>query len=250
MQINIKTDNLQQIDRALPISSLNKFQTEDLQRSLAIFGYPVGEIDGLLGRKTKSAWAEFKTDIYQGNPDLIGTGSIQVIVDKLTAIKERDYEFTSIESTIEAIKKECYLQDIKSKAQIAYILATTQWETAQTFEPVREAFWYSENWRKNNLRYYPFYGRGFVQLTWKDNYLDYFLLLGIDLVKNPDLALDPYIAIFILVHGFKVGAFTGRKITDYINGNKNDFILCRRCINGNDKAVEIANLAKNYLDIL
>jgi hypothetical protein len=49
---------------------------------------------------------------------------------------------------------------------MAYVLATTQWETAQTFKPVREAFWKDEEWRRVNLaRYYPYYGRGFVQLT-------------------------------------------------------------------------------------
>src|SRR5688572_29351341 len=52
----------------------------------------------------------------------------------------------------------------------AYALATACHETACTMQPVREAFWLSENWRSRNLRYYPFYGRGYVQLTWKANY--------------------------------------------------------------------------------
>ncbi len=52
----------------------------------------------------------------------------------------------------------------------AYALATACHETAYTMQPVREAFWLSENWRRTHLRYYPFYGRGYVQLTWKANY--------------------------------------------------------------------------------
>src|SRR5262245_39782274 len=52
----------------------------------------------------------------------------------------------------------------------AYALATASHETAHTMQPVREAFWLSEDWRKANLRYHPFYGRGYVQLTWKANY--------------------------------------------------------------------------------
>ena len=51
--------------------------------------------------------------------------------------------------------------------QAAYVLATAYWETARTMEPVREAFWMSEEWRRANLRYFPWYGRGFVQLTWE-----------------------------------------------------------------------------------
>jgi len=53
------------------------------------------------------------------------------------------------------------------------VLATTAIETASTFEPVREAFWMDEEWRQQNLRYWPYYGRGFIQLTWESNYSAY-----------------------------------------------------------------------------
>ncbi len=71
--------------------------------------------------------------------------------------------------------------------------------------------------------------------------------MGIDLVNNPDLALDNNVALFILVHGFKTGTFTGRKITDYININTTDFVNARRGISGTDKVHEIARLANKYL---
>jgi len=51
----------------------------------------------------------------------------------------------------------------------------------------------------------------------------------------------------VLVHGFKTGTFTGRKITDFINNNNTDFIKARRCINGNDHSADIARLAEKYL---
>lgn len=133
--------------------------------------------------------------------------------------------------------------------QIAYVLATTDWETGHTFKPVREAFWKDEEWRRNNLyRYYPYYGRGFVQLTWEDNYRKYSEILGVDLVNNPDLAMEPLNAAFILVHGFKTGGFTGKKITDYINGDGIDFVNARRCINGVDKAQDIAAIAQGFME--
>jgi predicted chitinase len=130
------------------------------------------------------------------------------------------------------------------------VLATVEWETAQTFKPVREAFWLNEEWRRQNLRYYPYYGRGYVQLTWRNNYAKYSQILGVDLVEKPDLAMDNNIALFVLVHGFKTGTFTGRKITEFINTHQADFVNARRCINGRDRAHDIAQLAEKYLKSL
>ncbi len=227
------------ITEPIPIDTLTEDQLKELQTALSRLGYPMGEgdeagIDGLFGPRTRNAWAEFKTDVFQGNPDLIGPGSIQTLQEKLNEIggeieiKEgKIHDFSTKERTIEAIKWECKAQGIGLDSQIAYVLATTEWETAQTFKPIREAFWVkpdAEKWRKNNLRYYPYYGRGFVQLTWKVNYQKYSRILGVDLVNNPDMAMDNNVALFILVHGFKTGAFTGRKITEYINSDKADFV--------------------------
>jgi hypothetical protein len=62
--------------------------------------------------------------------------------------------------------------------------------------------------------------------------------------------MDPAAATFIIVHGFKTGAFTGRKITDYINPLQVDFVNARRCINGTDRAQDIARLAERFLATL
>ena len=59
--------------------------------------------------------------------------------------------------------------------------------------------------------------------------------------------MEPNIALFILVHGFKTGTFTGHKITDFIDSHRTDFLNARRCINGLDKAHEIKRLAEKYL---
>ncbi len=239
---------LRKIKKPLPLRELDKKQLEELQTALHRLGYPVGAIDGLLGARTHTAWAEYKTDIYQGNPEMIGAGAIEVLQQKLDNIANGKLQnFSTVEGTIEAIKQECNAQGTGLKTQIAYVLATVEWETAKTFKPVREAFWLSEDWRRENLIYYPFYGRGYVQFTWEKNYEKYSEILGVDLVKNPDTALDGNISLFILVHGFKMGTFTGRKITDYINDFRTDFVEARRCINGTDHANDIANLAKKHL---
>lgn len=96
--------------------------------------------------------------------------------------------------------------------QIAAI-GTTAIESASQFAPVREAFWIDEAWRKANLSYYPYYGRGEIQLTHEGNYRAYgqrvAALWGagndptFDLVANPDNALDPDIAAAVLACYFR-----------------------------------------------
>ena len=244
----LKLDLLSRIRRNTPIGNLNRDQLRELQTALHRLGYPVGDIDGLIGAKTRTAWAEFEKDVFGGNNLLIGPVSVDILQTKLDKIGSgRIHDFSTKEGTIEAIIWECSVQKLGLKTQIAYVLATVEWETGRTFKPVKEAYWLDEEWREENLRYFPFYGRGFVQITWESNYKKYSEILGIDLVANPDLAMNKNVALFILVHGFKTGAFTGRKITDYIDGTKTDFVNARRCINGTDHDEDIAGLARNYL---
>lgn len=231
-----------------PLQRLDEGQLAELQSALSRLGYPVGDIDGLLGPRTRNAWAEFKTDVFEGNPELVGRESLAALQQKLDALGHTGIcDLGSKEGTIEAIRRECAAQDIGQPAQVAYVLATTQWETAQTFKPVREAFWCDEDWRRCNLRYHPHYGRGYVQLTWRNNYEKYGRILGLDLVGDPDRAMEPGVALFVLVHAFKTGTFTGRRLADFIDRERCDFINARRCINGSDRAYEIARLAEKFL---
>lgn len=254
--MKIELNELEKIVEMTPLEDLSDEQIKELQTALLQLDFKVGNIDGLIGPRTKNAWAEFKSDFYVGNSDLIGVESIEKLKECLDD-KVLDtnglvpiYDLSSKEKVISAIIKECKRQGIGLNTQIAYVLGSVEWETGQTFKPVKEGLGKSDEWRKRNLRYWNFYGRGFIQITWKNNYLKYSKILGIDLVNKPDLALDPQISLFILVHGFKNGTFTGRKITDYINASRTDFIGARRCINGTDKASTIAALAKKYLKLL
>jgi putative chitinase len=134
----------------------------------------------------------------------------------------------------------------------AYGLATAFRETNKTMQPVREAYWLSEDWRRANLRYYPWYGRGFVQLTWEKNYqrADDELELGGKLVANADLALEPDIAARIMVHGMEGGWFSGKALKDYLplagRAGFGAYTEARRIINGTDKAQEIAKNAQAF----
>jgi len=130
--------------------------------------------------------------------------------------------------------------------ELACVLATAYWETGRTMRPVVEAYWLSETWRKNNLRYYPWHGRGLVQLTWEQNYHKMGMRLGVDFLTNPDDVLLPENTVQILVIGMAEGLFTGKKLSDYFSLDKSDYVGSRRIVNGTDKAQAIAELCREY----
>jgi predicted chitinase len=132
----------------------------------------------------------------------------------------------------------------------AYVLATTFWETAHTMQPVREAYWMSEEWRRENLRYYPYYGRGLVQLTWLDNYKALSSVVGHDLVANPDDALIPEVAATAMFYGMEHGMFGGTGIAYWFNDTKDDPVGARHLVNGVDHAQDIAAIHMQFLEAL
>jgi hypothetical protein len=148
-----------------------------------------------------------------------------------------------------AIVAECRRQGCLDN-QIAYILATTEHETNKTFAPVRETASPPHPQGSEKLRrqmwYYPYYGRGYVQLTLEGNYRAFGRKLGVDLVSDPDLAMQANIAIFVMVHGMMHGSF-GHALTHYVNANKTDFVNARHSVNGLDQAHLSAQLAPAWL---
>ncbi len=148
---------------------------------------------------------------------------------------------------------------------IAYMLATVKHETANTFNPISEyggkkyfermydpVLGKSESRKKmakangntkkgDGVKYK---GRGFVQLTWYNNYKKMQDKFGINLTKFPEKALEHSLAIKIMIYGSEEGIFTGKKLSDYLNDKKTDYYNARRAINGTDKASSIENYAK------
>jgi hypothetical protein len=131
--------------------------------------------------------------------------------------------------------------------QCAYVLATAYHESAHTMKPITEMG--GLNYLKSKP-YYPFIGRGYVQLTWEANYKKAGTRLGVDFVKNPWLLLQAKYAAPILVIGMAEGWFTGKSLSSYITLSKSDFIGARRIINGTDRASLIAGYAQQYNDLL
>lgn len=153
-------------------------------------------------------------------------------------------------------------------AWTAYALATAYHETAHTLQPISEY---------GGIKYFtrmydplgerptlskkmgntssgdgPKYkGRGYVQLTWKNNYAKAAKIVGIDLITNPDLAMRADIAAKIMISGMSEGWFTGKSCSSYLPkanlvATKDQFIQARKIINGSDKADLIANYAIKF----
>ena len=148
--------------------------------------------------------------------------------------------------------------------KLAYILATAYHETGRTMQPVREAFAKSDEqaiarlenaWKKGKLKWVKtpywrpdadgkaWFGRGYVQITHKANYQRLSPIAGVDLVADPDMALDPRIAAKILVCGMAGGLFTGKSLADYLPG---DYVGARKIVNGTDRAKTIAGYARSF----
>lgn len=73
--------------------------------------------------------------------------------------------------------------------------------------------------------------------------------INVDLVKNPDLALDPTSAAFIAAYGMKHGTFTTRKLDDYFTAATSNWVGARAIINGKDKAETIASLGRGFVTL-
>jgi hypothetical protein len=97
----------------------------------------------------------------------------------------------------------------------------------------------------------PYYvGRGLVQLTHNFNYKKLGDILNVDLLKNPDLAMDQTIAARVCFMGMVDGLFTGFRLSDFITTSKSNYKSDRKIINGLDKASLIAGYAVDFQSAL
>lgn len=158
---------------------------------------------------------------------------------------------------------------IKRLSEYAYVLATLKLETADTFAPVKEAYWINPESRRiavlkkmyagRKSIIHPsgklYYGRGYVQLTHIDNYIkmnEYVQIKfpNFDLVNNPDSACEPEAAWIILETGMSKGLFTGKRLGNYFTDKKVDFYNARKIINGLDRAGLVQAYAEKYWEAL
>ena len=147
------------------------------------------------------------------------------------------------------------------KRWLAYMLATVFHETAHTMSPIEEygkgkGHKYGRKFKMSGLPYSTpdkiYYGRGFVQLTWYENYEKMGNLLGVNLLEHPELALDLEIATKIMFEGMTKGAshagdFTGKSLEHYFTPEIENPVGARKIINGLDRAQTIAGYYYKFL---
>lgn len=182
----------------------------------------------------------------------------ETMINKEGVFKSYRKEFGTIATTQKAQAIENLLNMIEADLnnwfsnvgirQMAYMLATVKHETADTYEPITE---YGKGKGKkygiaDKATGQVYYGRGYVQLTWKENYEKFANLLNLDLVYSPDLAKESETAYKIMSLGMRQGLFTGKKLSDYIAEDKCDYTNARRIINGTDRAALIAGYAQKF----
>lgn len=186
---------------------------------------------------------------------------------------------------LDALLDACEAQGVTDHKYIAYILATPMIETGGSFAPITESLNYSSvalvskfgkriteaqaeqygrtknhpanqemigniiyggEWGVANLGNtqagdgYKFRGRGYVQTTGRRLYEMY------GYADNPDALTDPEISAKVMVKGMMEGDFTGKKLEDYLGGDKADWVNARRIVNGTDRAQDIAAYAKKF----
>jgi putative chitinase len=241
--------------KAAPVTTAAFFDAaRSLKREITGEGLSDGDVAAL--NVVIGAWKP-----AQAAPDASGSANLNP-----TALSDADGFFAAVRADFGALKQsqvdgfQVLLQAFAIAAwpiaYAAYGIATAWRETNRTMEPVREAYWLDEAWRERNLRYYPWYGRGLVQLTWEKNYrrADDELGLAGALLAKPDMALEPEIAAEIMVKGMAGGWFSGKSLADYLPANGaadgRQFMLARYIINGSDHASEIADTALKFQDAL
>jgi putative chitinase len=134
---------------------------------------------------------------------------------------------------------------------LAYMLATVYHECATKMWPVIE---YGNTAYLESREYWPYIGRGFVQLTWEENYDKASAALGLiddrDLVDFPNMALDSLIAARIMFRGMAEGWFTGHKLGDFFSDEDDDPEGARLIINPDKNGAMIAGYYNKFLDAL
>jgi predicted chitinase len=164
---------------------------------------------------------------------------------------------------IDSIKKGAYLL---ATAKIEAEYSLQRWEADYVCklqgvpyadQPCQSALNYyrSTDGKKNyytlgtDSRGLPYFGRGLIQLTGKGNYDTYGKLIGVDLVKNPELALEPDTSYKIASTYMANRTYSGMNTFQWVElGNLRN---ARKTINASSKDLDkIENAYNLWLNIL
>lgn len=166
---------------------------------------------------------------------------------------------TGLGQFLEFMRHDNNLTDIR---YAAYLMATVYKESWYSWRPIDEKgkgagkrYGIARTGKCGGKTYSKiYYGRGYIQITWEDNYqlADKELNLNCTLVADPERAKEPAIAYKIASQGMKDGWFdpspTDYKLSDFTYGNFCDYYNARKIVNINDTVTygEIEGYAKTF----
>jgi putative chitinase len=227
---------------------MSKVDVESWQRALLSHGYEIGAIDGDFGPATLRASLRILTGESGGNGRHVMTNPAAFF------LKVREAFGALNQGQVDGINALLAAMERWPITWAAYGLATAWHETAETMRPIKEygsSAYFKKRYdiegdnpalarKLGNLNPgdgVTYAGRGYVQLTGRLNYQKY------GIADDPDKALEPATAARIMIDGMQTGAFTGKKLSDYLPG---DYVNARRVVNGLDRAQQIADHAWDF----
>lgn len=99
-----------------------------------------------------------------------------------------------------------------------------------------------------------YFGRGYVQLTWWDNYAaaSAAAAQALDYLLHPEKVLEPQVAYQIMAFNMRTGKgfANGHKLSDYFSGNDRRYVAARAMVNGTDNDDKIAAIAELFETVL
>lgn len=184
-------------------------------------------------------------------------------VMKLYAEKGGDTDFpNSLRDVLRYVQND---KNITTINQVAYLLATAKIESDYSLQrweadylcgkagmpykgkPCDKALSYYRSTKGNKKNYYtlgtdkngmPYFGRGLIQLTGKDNYDKYGKLIGVNLVDDGDKAMIPK-------NSYNIASeYLSERTWKYVN--KGDWYWARKSVNGGTKKMNEVNLAYDF----
>jgi peptidoglycan hydrolase-like protein with peptidoglycan-binding domain len=232
---------------------------------------PADDVDGDAGPRTRGAWALFAADAKLPGGGIIDPAGARRLIDaskdrfafigKPKVVLQPDFEIrrnkrsANQERSVAALIEAAKAQKL-TKPQIAYVLATAEHESDRfaTLEEYASGAAYEGRADLGNT--HPgdgrrFKGRGYVQLTGRNNYKAYADRSGIRLLDLPYILMNwPSLSVWVIVDGMMRGAYTGKRLDQFVNKDRQDFREARRVVNGQDQAEKIAQQAREWLDRL
>lgn len=147
-------------------------------------------------------------------------------------------EGPSASACYDAIQAALMTLGIYTDLTMAGAMATVRVETAKTFAPIEEYDSGQQYEGRHDLGNdvpgdgVKFKGRGYIQLTGRFNYETYLHKLGVDLIGNPALALDPATSAKIFAQYFKDRGCN-------VACNNLQWTKCRQLVNGGTNGLDV-----------